>query len=106
MMGYFPNATEGDAWEAQNCAHCVHNKPGEDDPLCPVMMAHLTFAYELCNEKDHPGKVILDWLIPIRKGGVGNRQCAMFIHKAPGANKALKDWAKYKAAMAEMEASK
>ncbi|WP_257541213.1 hypothetical protein [Sphingobium sp. CFD-1] len=104
-MGYFSNATEGDFWEAENCAHCVHNKPGQDDPMCPVMLAHMTYAYELCNAESHPGKVILDWLIPRNKSGVGNARCAMLVRKNAVSDKHLKDWTRYKAAMAEMEQS-
>lgn len=105
-MGYFSNATEGDAWESQNCAHCVHNKQDEDAGMCPVMLAHITFAYELCNETEHPGKVILDWLIPRRKGDTGNKQCAMLTRRHGLSDKQMKDWTRYKAVMAEMEAAR
>lgn len=53
-----------DAW----CSRCVHSdiSPGREiglDPPCPVWVAHTLYAYELCNEEEHPGKVILDILI-------------------------------------------
>jgi hypothetical protein len=68
VMAYFANGTEGSIFEHNWCARCVHNdfthgkEPGVDPP-CPVWMAHLLYNYDLCNEKDHPGKVILDMLI-------------------------------------------
>lgn len=105
-MGYFSNSCEGDAWEADNCAHCIHSKQDEDAGMCPVMLAHMTFAYELCNEEQHPGKVILDWLIPRNKSGVGNRRCAMLVRRNGVTDKQLKDWDRYKAAMAEMDATR
>jgi hypothetical protein len=67
-MGYFPNGTEGMMFEEAWCANCVHSDISGDreigvDPPCPVWLAHSLYAYELCNEKEHPGKVILDLLI-------------------------------------------
>jgi hypothetical protein len=75
-MGYFANGTEGDMFEASQCAKCVHDN---DETGCPVMLAHVLYSYVLCNEKEHPGKVILDMLIP-RKGAY-NEDCAMFAPK-------------------------
>ncbi len=68
-MGYFSNGTEGEMFEERWCANCRHSdiSGGREigvDPPCPVWMAHSLYAYELCNEKEHPGKVILDMLIP------------------------------------------
>ena len=89
-MGYFANGTEGAMFEEANCSRCVHSDISGDreigaHPPCPVWMAHMLFAYELCNEKEHPGKVILDMLIPnerpIASDGrpAGPHQdCAMF----------------------------
>lgn len=76
-MGYFANGTEGDMFEAQNCNKCVHE---DDEKGCPVMLAHLLYSYELCNAKDHPGKHMLDMLIP--RKGAWNERCAMF-HERP-----------------------
>ena len=76
-MGYFSNGTEGLMYEERYCARCVHDNKG----TCPVLVAHLLFAYELCNEKVHPGKVMLDMLIPLSKDGCGNEQCVMFVEK-------------------------
>ncbi|QEH81152.1 hypothetical protein EIK56_24940 [Sphingomonas sp. C8-2] len=65
-------------------------------------MAHTLYSYELCSHTDHPGKVILDLLIPQSKRG-GPGKCAMFQHKNGITDKHLRDWDKYKAAMAEMK---
>lgn len=82
-MGYFSNGAEGADYEERYCSRCVHydHKLGEDLP-CPVWMAHLLYAYELCNEKEHPGKVMLDMLIPRTPDGLGNEQCRMFVPAA------------------------
>ena len=74
-MGYFSNGTEGDEFEARQCSKCVHNV----DDGCPVMGAHILFAYELVDKKDHPGKVMLDMLIPSSKDGPWNDDCRMFV---------------------------
>lgn len=100
-MGYFPNASEADAWQAHNCRFCVHAKDdGEDADMCPVMTAHILFSYDLCNETDHPGKVILDLLIPEKKAS--NSECAMLVRRNGITEQHLRDWQKYKAAMQEM----
>lgn len=92
-MGYFANGTEGAIFEERVCSRCVHydREPGVDKP-CPVWMAHLLYAYDLCNEKEHPGKVILDMLIPEERpvasdGLVGGPvlDCAMFWPRDRGA---------------------
>jgi hypothetical protein len=77
-MGYFSNGSEGSDWEAQWCRRCVH-KHDENSP-CPVLLAHWTYNYELCNKKDEPGKAILDLLIPMTAGGFPD-QCALFFQK-------------------------
>ena len=102
-MGYFSNATEWDFWAADNCFRCHHWPKDDDGPGCPVEMAHVLYAYELCNEKEHAGKVILDMLIPRSENGCGNGKCAMFTPRNGISDKHLKDWQKYKAAMDEME---
>lgn len=75
-MGYFSNGTEGDMFEAQYCARCVHNT----DKGCPVMLTHLLFSYEECNS-DSNAKRMLDILIP--REGAWNEQCAMFHEGKP-----------------------
>lgn len=90
-MGYFANGTEGELFEEAWCARCVHSdhRPGKefgdrDNPPCPVWMAHLLFARGLCNAEEHPGKLILDMLIPHRLEQAGDgfgvpvNECAMF----------------------------
>jgi len=76
-VGYFPNGTAGDFYEAKYCARCIHDN---DEEGCAVMMAHALHNYEECNKPDS----ILHMLIPRIKGDVGNEQCKMFVAK-PGA---------------------
>lgn len=71
-MAYFPNGSAGEHYEAMYCNHCVHQ-----EAPCPIWDAHLLFAYELCNKKEDPGKVILDMLIPDEAPGAG--KCKMYI---------------------------
>ena len=73
-MGYFSNGTEGDMYEAQYCARCVHR---DDERGCPVMTAHVLYAYEECNSKSN-AKHMLDMLIPKAESPAFNAQCAMF----------------------------
>lgn len=76
-MGYFSNGTEGMMYEEQYCSRCVHQDA--DGAGCPVWNLHLDYSYELCNDKQHPGKVMLDTLIPPDKQHPAfNGQCAMF----------------------------
>lgn len=84
-MGYFSNGTEAAIYEETFCARCIHydDEAGVDEP-CPIWMAHFLYAYELCNEDDHhPGKVMLDMLIPRDENGLnGNGRCTMFVQDA------------------------
>lgn len=100
-MGYFPNATAWEYWAADNCFKCAHWPKDDDSPGCPVEMAHMLYSYDLCNETDHPGKVILDMLIPRMKDDCGNEKCAMFKDRHGLSARHLRDWEKYKAIMAE-----
>jgi hypothetical protein len=81
-MGYFSNGAEGAMYQEVFCERCIHFKDEGDGrgPGCPVWDAHLFYAYELCNEDDHPGKIMLDMLIPRREDGGynGNGRCTMF----------------------------
>lgn len=101
-MAYFPNMTAWESWAVDNCFRCQHWPKDDDAPGCPVEMAHTLYSYELCNEESHPGKVILDMLIPQKKDGIGAGKCAMFQPKNGVTDKHLRDWDKYKAIMAEM----
>lgn len=100
-MGYFPNMTAWEIWATDNCFRCSHWPKDDDASACPVEMAHTLYSYELCNEEDHPGKRILDMLIPPAEGGLGCEKCAMFSARNGVTEKHLSDWAKYKAAMEE-----
>lgn len=64
-MAYFANGTEAMIFEEQWCRRCVHrdHEAIGEAPPCPIWMAHFMYAYELCNEEEHPGKVMLDMLI-------------------------------------------
>lgn len=101
MMAYFANMTEWELWAVDNCNRCAHWPKDDDAPACPVEMAHTIYSYELCSEASHPGKVVLDMLIPPRANGVGNQRCAMFAAKNGVTDKHLRDWHRYKAIMAE-----
>ena len=74
-MGHFSNGTEGMMYEEAWCDRCRFN--ADEDNACPVMIAHLLYDYDLSQDKEHPGKVILDLLIPIGEDGF-NEQCRMF----------------------------
>jgi hypothetical protein len=78
-MGYFPNGSAGDAYEAQYCARCVH----QSDEGCAVMLAHVLYAYEECGSRSN-AEHILKLLIPEREDGF-NAQCAMFLERGPSA---------------------
>lgn len=100
-MAYFANGTEAAIFEEANCVRCVHSdyRPGKDigdrdNPPCPVWMAHQLFAYELGGpeSEEHPGKVILDMLIPDERPIASDgliagpvSQCAMFCPRDRGA---------------------
>jgi hypothetical protein len=64
-MAYFPNGTAGHLFNEDQCDRCVHWKDANDGRGygCPVFDIHLLYAYDLCNQKKHPGKVMLDTLI-------------------------------------------
>ena len=74
-MGYFPNGTSWQDYEAKFCDRCIHGQ--DPDNGCPVAAAHFFFSYEECNSESN-AKTMLDMLIPIRKDGLANERCAMF----------------------------
>ena len=81
-MGYFANSSEAIVYQETYCENCVHGQ-GEDGPEgCPVMEAHFLFGYDLCNKKEHPGKIMLDMLIP-RGKKASNKECIMFVAPLP-----------------------
>jgi len=69
-MGYFSNGTEGDMYEAEYCDHCVHSQGRE----CPVLLAHLLWNYDECNNKAS----ILHKMIP-RDAEGWNQQCFAYV---------------------------
>ncbi len=74
-MGYFPNGTAGDVYEATYCMNCIHNDRNE--VTCPVTLAHLRYNYDQCNDKNS----ILHILIPRTETGE-NQRCAMFVPRS------------------------
>lgn len=82
-MGYFANGTEGMSYEEKYCSRCVHFQRDDNDPSCPVWLAHLLYAYDECNNDGNAARM-LGMLIPRSKDGIGNAQCAMY-HERPGA---------------------
>lgn len=72
-MGYFSNGSEGDWYEAQYCARCVHE--GTEERSCPIMELHALYNYDQC--KKPSTAAALGLLIP-RDATGGNGQCAMF----------------------------
>lgn len=73
-MGYFSNGSEFMQYEAKYCSRCIHNQNDE----CPIILSHELYSYELCNDNEHPAKMMLDLFIPIKKNGFCD-QCTMFI---------------------------
>jgi len=100
-MGYFPNGTSGMCYEEEFCAKCLHS--GADGVSCNVMLIHNLYNYQQCKETPEGKAVeaILDLLIPRTKDGLWNEKCSMFARKNGVTEKHLRDWAKYKAIMAE-----
>lgn len=80
-MGYFSNGSEGEGYQYTYCFKCVNWKKDKFGVGCPIWDIHGTYSYELCNEKDNEGKIILDTLIPINKKTIQNEKCLMFIEK-------------------------
>lgn len=75
-MGYFPNGTAGALYEEKYCTHCIHGGDGKDGAGCPVMLAHILYGYEQCDQPES----ILHLLIPRDENG-WNEQCKMFVPK-------------------------
>jgi len=75
-MGYFPNGSAGDAYEAEYCHRCIHENGKDGKSGCHVMLAHLIHNYKESNNEDS----ILHMLIPRDKEG-WNQECEMFVEK-------------------------
>ena len=73
-MAYFPNGTSGEMYEEKWCCQCRHY-----EPQCPIMDLHLFYNYDFVNDKEHPAKIMLDTLIPMK--GLYADKCSMFIDK-------------------------
>jgi len=73
-MGYFPNGTAGEEYEARYCARCQHEYDAEGRG-CAVWDAHLLHNYDECNKPDS----ILHLLIP--RKGIDNERCLMFLER-------------------------
>ena len=68
-MGYFANGTEGDMYAEQWCSRCIHN---QQEMLCPVIMAHMLWNYDECNNEAS----LLHKMIP--REGIHNGACFAF----------------------------
>jgi hypothetical protein len=78
-MGYFSNGTEGYDYEDRYCRRCANYRDKSDtgSETCPIIDAHKLYNYDECNKPDS----ILHILIPFKKEGLGNDECAMFLEK-------------------------
>lgn len=79
-MGYFANGTEGEIFQGEYCAKCVHDLKQN----CPIWLLHLTWNYEQFDGDGEIKKAALDTLI-IREhrevpGGFATivNRCTMF----------------------------
>lgn len=79
-MGYFANGTEGLDYQECYCFRCKNYKirKGEDYPGCPIWDLHLLYSYDLCNDEDSPGAIMLDTFIHRNEDTLENEQCVMF----------------------------
>jgi hypothetical protein len=75
-MGYFPNGTSGEQYEAEFCNHCIHQN---EDTGCPVMNIHLLYNYDQLQDGQENLKQAMDILIP--RPDIHSEQCSMFIRK-------------------------
>ena len=78
-MGYFPNGTAGDMYQAKYCDHCVHwvlVDSRSDTYGCPCLDAHAIWNYEECNKEDS----VLHKMIPRDHNGF-NEECLFFRKK-------------------------
>ncbi|TNF19181.1 MAG: hypothetical protein EP318_15615 [Rhodobacteraceae bacterium] len=75
-MGYFPNGTSAEIYQARYCDHCRHMDP--DGGGCPVMDAHILHNYEAVGKDANEALAsVLNILIPM--DGIEAKQCAMFM---------------------------
>ena len=74
-MAYFPNGTSAEIYEAEYCRRCLHHRGADGRSMCPIMMLHMIYNYDLCNQPDN----WLDELIPRTADRVDNEQCTLFV---------------------------
>jgi len=78
-MAYFSNGTEGEMWEARNCAKCaLYGNHTEDS--CPILFVHQMFNYDQLDPEKTDIRNILNVLIPTRMDGFAD-QCSLFTEK-------------------------
>ena len=68
-MGYFSNGTEGECYEDEYCARCIHYDG------CAVLLLHMIHNYKESNKEDS----FLHILIPRSKNR--NLKCNMFFER-------------------------
>lgn len=90
-MAYFSNGTEGMCYTEKYCDHCINWRDKKDGRGhgCPVMDAHVLWAYEECNSQSN-AKQMLDMFIPMNKETHFADECAMFhpnVRMSEGADK-------------------
>ena len=73
-MAYFANGTQGQIYEDQYCARCVHSldKDANKGECCPVLMLHLLWNGDKIEDRE----LALDLFIP--REGIVNKECSMF----------------------------
>lgn len=74
-MAYFSNGTEGMMYEERYCVRCENYRVSEHNPevwTCPILEAHFTWNGEAQYRE------VLDFLIPMRPGGIFADKCSMF----------------------------
>lgn len=70
-MAYFSNGTANEVWQIRNCHGCAHDDP---ETGCAVMLVHLAYNYEQCDNKHLMDA--LNLLIPENGDGAAGR-CTM-----------------------------
>lgn len=91
-MGYFPNGTAGEMYEAKWCSRCVHSSDAEHES-CPIMFLHMLWNYDACNG-DEDGASELEQTrhtalgVFIEQKGIGNEECTMFHERTDDERKA------------------
>ena len=80
-MGYFPNGSSAEIFQATFCAHCVNWRHDEatDSYGCPIMDLHLFWNYDAVGaDKDETKEAGLSMFIPKDCSG-----CKMFLPADP-----------------------